>query len=260
MHMAVSITAVEQNSYPSRVLVSVTGLTLGDRVEIYRIISSERTLIRGGLNESTADTSFLVVDAELPFDLPLNYLALVNGTDSYASGSLTPMLDDARYDVVTDAISGNAAQAIRTAQPEWDYDNNVSVYQVAGRNIVVSNGVGQYTSEIEFFTAAGTSSENFKEVLRLATNGVVQIRDSMGSSDYVAVTSTKEQRYSNDRTDERRFFTLQVVEVDGWAPGLEARGFTLQDIHDYYTAASSLQDIADDYLTLLAIAQGDFST
>lgn len=257
--MAVSIVATEQNVYPPRVLVSVTGLTLGDRVELYRVVSGERTLIRGGLNESVTDTSFLVVDSELPFGSPLNWLAIVNGSNTLASNSITPVLDDTRYDVLTDAITGNAAQAIRTAQPDWEYDSNVSVYQVAGRNIVVSNGVGQYSSEIEFFTAAGTSSENFKQVLGLATNGVVQLRDSMGNSDYIASTGYREVRYSNDRTDERRFFVLQVVQVDGWAPALEARGFTLQDIYDYYTAASSLADINSDYSTLLAIAQGDFS-
>lgn len=258
--MAVSMSGSVQDVYPPRVLVSVTGLTLGDRVEVYRNLSGEYTLLRAGLNESVTDTSFLVVDAELPFGVFVGYKAIVNGTDEYTLPNAPFTLDDDRYDVLTDAISGNAAQAIRTSQPTWDYDVNVSVYQVAGRNIVVSNGVGQYTSEVEFFTASGSSSENFKNLLKLATNGVFQVRDSMGSSDYMAMTSFKEIRYSNDRTDERRFFVLQVVQTDGWASGLEARGFTLQDIADYYGVSGTLQDIADDFTTLLDIAQGDFST
>lgn len=259
--MAVSITAVEQNSYPPRVQLTVTGLTLADRVEVYRAkMNTSRTLVRAGLNESVADTTFIVIDAELAYGEPYIYVAVVNGVDADNSGGYVQYnLDDDAFDVITDAITGAAAQAIRTAQPEWQYDNNVTVYPVGTRNIAVSNGTGQYSSEIEFYTASDSSSFNFKDILRTATSGVLQLRDSIGGSDYIVVTSFREVRYSNDRTDGRRFFVLEVVQTDAWADSLEARGFTLQDIADYYGLTGTLQDIADDYTDLLSIAQGDFS-
>lgn len=257
--MTVAIAATELNTYPPRVLVSVTGLTLSDRVEVYRVVSTDRTLVRAGLNEAVTDTSFLVVDAELPFNVPISYVAVVEGTTEYTAGPDTYTLDDEIYDVITDAISGEAAQAIRVAQPEWEYQNNASVFQSGGRNIVVSNGFGQYSSEIELYTATRTSADNLKSLLQRATGGIVQIRNSISESDYVATLSYREVRYSNDRTDDRRYFVLTTVQTDGWASALEARGFTLQDIADFYGVSGTLQDIADDFSTLLDIAQADFS-
>lgn len=79
--MAVSFTAVEQDEYPPRVLLSLTGLTVGDSVELFRVVGGVRTAIRAGSDDAVTDTSFLRIDAELPFGVPVTYLALVNGED-----------------------------------------------------------------------------------------------------------------------------------------------------------------------------------
>jgi hypothetical protein len=256
--MAVAISAVEQDAYPPRVLVSVTGLTLGDQIDVYRVISSDRTLIRQGTNSAVTDTSFLVIDAELPFEVPVSYVAVVNGTTEYTAGPDTYHLEGFN-DVLTDAITGDAVEALRRAQPEWETTNQASVFQVAGRNIVVSNGMGQYSTEIEFYTEAQSSAQSFKELLADATSGVVQLRDNLGNSDYLTILSYRERRYSQDKYDDRRFFILEAVQTASWPSALEARGFTLQDIADYYGVSGTLQDIDNDFTSLLDIAQGDFT-
>ena len=42
----VEVTATEQDVYPPRVLVSVTGVPLGSSLEVYRVVGADRTLVR----------------------------------------------------------------------------------------------------------------------------------------------------------------------------------------------------------------------
>ncbi|MDG4821282.1 hypothetical protein O7635_05370 [Asanoa sp. WMMD1127] len=78
--MPVAITATEQNVYPPRVQIVVTGLTLGDNVEIYRVVDGRDSLVRASTREDITDTSLAVIDAELPFGVPVSYFAYVNGS------------------------------------------------------------------------------------------------------------------------------------------------------------------------------------
>jgi hypothetical protein len=257
--MVVAISAVEQDVYPPRVLISVTGLTLGDSVELYRVVSSERTPIRAGSSDSVTDPSFVRVDAELPFGVPVTYLAVVNGSTELTDGPDTYVLSGGKP-VVTDAITGVAAEIIIVAQPSRTRSPEYSMFKVGGRNVVVRGDRGMYESEIELFVEAGSSADNFTDLLDSATEGVVQIRNSIGTiSDYVAILKDEERLYSQDRTDERRLFVLQVAEVEGWADALEAKNYTLLDIANYYGVSGTLADIDSDFTTLLGIAQGDFS-
>ena len=257
--MAVAITATVQAVYPPRVLVSVTGLSVGNSVELFRVTGGERFALRAGTDVSVGDTSFLRVDAELPFGVPVAYLAIVGGVE-YATGAVTYTLPGGKV-ALSDAVGGAAAEVVILSWPDRIHDGVATLFRVGGRNVVVSGDLGQYTSTAEVYVDTTSSSANLEALLRDATEGVVQVRQPGGYDGvdaYLAVTAAAERRFSQDGSDQRRVWALIVAEVEGWAPVLEALGFTLQDIADAYTG-QTLQDIADDHASLLAIAQADFS-
>ena len=258
--MVVALAATEQDVWPPRVLLSLTGLTVTDAVELYRETGGERTLVRAGTDDSVSDTSFLRVDAELPFGVPVTYVAVVNGADEYTAGPDTYTLPGGKV-ALSDAISGLAAESVILSWPDKTYDRDASVFRVGGRNVVVSGDLGGFTSTIELLTESTSAVASVMELVAEATEGVVQIRQPGGYDgvdSYLAVTSATERRWSQDGSDDRRVVALAVTEVEGWAPALEARGFTLQDVADAYDGLT-LDDLADDYATLLDLAEADFS-
>lgn len=259
--MAVAIDATAQDVYPPRVLVAVTGLTLGDDVVVYRQVAGQRTPVRAGSAEDVADTSFLVIDAELPFGVPVTYVAVVNGADTYETTADTYTLPGGKV-AVSDAIQALAAEVVILAWPEKTYPRQVSVFQVGGRNAVVSGPIGQASGTIELFVETTSASRNLDEVLRAATEGVVQIRQPGGYDgvdSYQAVLSATERRFSQDGSDERRIWSLDAAETDGWSPGLVARGFTYDDLAAAYTGLD-YDDLEGDYATYLDLARADLST
>jgi hypothetical protein len=255
--MAVAINAVEQDVYPPRVLVSVTGLTLTDSIDVYRVVAGVRTLLRAGHSDSVSDPAYLVLDAELDYGVPVTYLAVVNGSDEYTAGPSTYLLDGGKP-VFSDAISNNAAEVVIVAWDELSYATQASVLKLPGRNSVVSGDVGMYESSMEVFLEAGSSVANFRDLLASATARTLQLRNDLGTvSDYVAVISWRERLYSQDRTDTRRIFVLDLVQVAAWADALEASGYTYQDLADTYSAGTYSQ-LGTDFATYLALSQGEF--
>jgi hypothetical protein len=257
---AAAISVSEQPSWPARVLVSVTGLTIGDSIAVYREVGGERTLLRAGTRAPVTDPSFLVLDTELPFAVPVTYVAIVNGAIVYTSVTDTYDLVGGKV-AVTDAITGLAAEAIIQEWTSKTYERESSRFRIGARNVVVSGALGQYTSQLTIYTETTSSAETLMEVLRDATGGTVQIRQPGGYDDvdsYVVVTRAEPTRYDvGDGTDERRLFILDVVETDPWSYQLAATGYTLQDIADAYTGLT-LTDLAGDYATLLQISQATF--
>lgn len=239
--MAVGITATVQANTPPRVLVSVTGLTIGDSLVIWRVAGGERTLMRAGWVEGVADTSYLRTDAELPFGQPLTYVVLVNGSTEYTSNTVTVNVADGKP-VLSDAISGNAISVTIMSAPEPDRQRQASVFQVGGRNVVVSGEMGMYSGELVVKTDTAADREAMMALVANATEGVVQLRQPGGydvDDGYLAVLASSQRRVSpRSGTDPRRLFSLSVVEVEGWAPALETTGTTLQDIADNYDVAT----------------------
>ncbi|WP_139337852.1 hypothetical protein [Micromonospora avicenniae] len=230
-------------------LISVTGLTVGDSVELYRVASGERSALRAGADADVSDTSFLRVDAEMPFGVPVSYLAVVNGSDEYTTAPASYTLPGGKV-AVTDAISGASAEVVILAWDEKASSRQSSVFKVGGRNVVVSGDMGMFESDLELFTETTSTRDNLRALLAGATEGVVQIRQPGGYDgvdSYLAVLGTTERRFSQDGSDQRRIFALSVAEVEGWAPMLEARGTTLQDIADAY-ASTETATLVGDYL------------
>lgn len=235
--MAVAIVATEQTVSPVRMLVSVTGLTLGDGITVYRIVDGVRTPIRGGMAESVTDTSFVRVDAELPFGVPVAYVAVVNDTFEYATAPATHTIADG-VPVLTDAISGLAASAMIYEWPTLAQQRQASAFEVGGRNIAVLGPVPQPRSSLVLRTADAATKAALLDLLTNATNGIVQVRQPGGVSDvdsYQTVMGVARDRATQRGHNEARYWPLDVMEVDGWAPELEARGWTLQDIANAYT-------------------------
>lgn len=235
--MAVGITATLQTSTPPRVLVTVTGLTVGDDLVISRVVGGERTLMRAGWVEGVLDTSYLRTDAELPFGVPITYVVVVNNATEYTSNTVTANVADG-LPVLSDAISGNAASVTVLRAPDPERQRQASVFQVGGRNVVVSGEMGMYSGELAIRTDTAADRAAVSELIADATEGVIQLRQPGGydiEDGYLAVLGSSQARVSpRSGTDPRRLFTLQVVEVEGWAPALETQGTTLQDIADNY--------------------------
>lgn len=259
---AAAIAVQEQAVWPPRVLVSVTGLTVGvDDVQVVRTVAGADTVLRAGVSAMpVVDTSFLVVDAELPFGVPVTYAAIVNGTVRYETAPSTYTLTGGKV-ALSDAITGVAAETVILAWPERSWDRQSTIYKVGARNVVVSGDLGQWESDITFYMESDSAQEQMLELLDTATGAVVQIRQPggyAGVDSHVAVTSVRQPRFSQDGTDPRRTWILHCVQVDGWASTLEASGYTLQDIYDFYGASGTLADLNSDFATLLLIAQAAF--
>jgi hypothetical protein len=256
---AASISVLTQDVYPPRVLVSVTDLTLGDAVALYRQVSGVRTLVQAGAVDAVTDPSFLRIDAQLPFGVPVSYVADVNGVE-YSTAPVTYTLPGGSV-VISDAIGGLAAEVRIGAWPEKAHDLAATVFRPGGRNVIVSGDFGQWEGDLEFYTETTAAAEQLRLVLAAATQGVVQMRQPGGYDgvdSYYAITSYRERRYSQDGSDQKRLHVVHAAEVDGWAPALAAGGFTYADLAAAYTGLT-YANLAADYATYLALAQGDFS-
>ena len=238
--MAVAITADLQASWPPRVLVSVTGLTVGDTVILYRSVAGERTEVRAGYVLSAADTSFLRIDAELAFGVATTYVAVVNGVDTYSTTPATYALSGGKV-ALSDAISGLVAEVIILGYGEPSRNSGASVFDVGGRNVVVSRGAtgfGGFSTTLDLITESAEQRVALRALLKGATEGIIQVRQPGGYEDidaYLAVTgSTERWLLPSNSQSPRRGWSLDAVEVEPWAPALEARGYTLQDIADRY--------------------------
>lgn len=253
------VDAIEQDVYPPRVLVAVTDLALGDTVELYREVGGVRTLVRGGAVEDVADPSLLRVDAELPFGVPVSYVAVVEGVE-YTVGPATYTLPGGKV-AVSDAVSGLSAEVVILSWPESAYERPSTTFKVGGRNVVVSGDLGMWSGTLELYVETTSSLTNLLAVLADATSGVVQLRQPGGYDGvdaYVAVQRVRVRRWSQDGSDERRVVALDVSQVEAWGGALESPGYTLADIGDVYDGAT-LADLEADYATLLAVALGDYS-
>lgn len=256
---AASITAVQQDVYPPRVQVSVTDLTLGDVVVLYRSVAGVRTLVQGGTSAGVTDPSFLRIDASLPFGVPVTYIAVVNGIE-YSTSPVTYTLTGGKV-AVSDAISALAAEVIIWAWPEKARERQATVFRPGGRNVVVSGRLSLPEQDVELYTDAFSSTEQLVEVLENATQGIVQIRQPggyEGVDGFYAVTAYAEVRHSQDGSDEKRRHRLHLVEVDGWAATFQALGFTYGDLATVYTGLT-YANLAADFATYLLLQQGDFS-
>lgn len=257
--MAVAITATEQDVWPVRMLVSVTGLTLASTVTVYRVVAAARTALRGADGVTAGDTSLVVTDAELPFGTPVSYTVAVNGADVASTSAATHTLVGAKV-AVTDAITDTAAEVVIVAWPARDRERDASVYTAGGRTIVVSGPMAGTRSQLQLLTTTDIGRTTLEALLSGATSGVVQVRQPGGYDgvdSYLAILTVHEERFSQDGTDPRRTWTIDVAEVEAWPASFAAAGYTLADVAAAYTGLT-LAALAGDHATLLDVARYDW--
>ncbi len=260
--MAVAITTVTQDVYPPRVSVAVSGLTIGNQLEIYREVSGVRTLLRGGYVFEATDTGYTVVDAELPFGIGVRYIAVVNGTTEYATSSTTYSLPGGKV-ALSDAITGISAEVVLMAAGVRTTTRDSARFRAGGRNLVVTAPFGQGEGTYELYCETTVARDNLIALLTDATEGIMQIRQPLtgtydGIDAYLAVDRYAEDRWSQDGSDQRRLITIEFAEVRGWAADLLARGFTYGEVQAHYSGITYAVAAAD-YPTYLAAEQADFS-
>lgn len=265
-----------QDSWPPRVLITATNLiyTGTSVITLYREVAGVRSIVRGADAVLTGgQDNFVRVDAELPFGVPVRYIAAIDTSAPELSNPSELVSDSVTVTIekvaITDAITGKAAQVVIVAWPEKTSTRQATTYNIAGgRNVVVSGPRAGFSAVIDIMTESDSARENFESLLDAATSGVLQIRQSTqdgktygGVDSYIAVLSDSEVRWSQDGSDPRRRWSLTTVETDGWPAGLEARGFTLQDLADYFGSITQSQMVNQfpPGSTLLTIAQGDYS-
>jgi hypothetical protein len=258
--VAGTLTAITQTAWPTRVQLTASGL--GNAFwTINRVVGGARTPVRGADDQYIYPaTAAVVIDAELPFGVPVTYELIEAGATVDTEGPTTYTLAGGNV-ALTDAVNGLSAEVAIGAIDELDADTSSAVYNIDGINRVVSSKISQPGTTVEYFTATLTARDNLRALLAGCQDGTYQQRAPSPAYDadaYYAVLRSRERRFSQDGTDERRITAVQVAETTTWPSGMEARGFTLQDIADAYTGLT-LAAIAADYATLLAVAQGDYS-
>lgn len=257
---AASLTATAVATvYPPRVLLTATGLDVGATITINRIVAGQRTPVRGANALVTTAATLVVVDAEIPFGVPVTYALTIVGDDSTTT-AVTYTLPGGKV-AITDAITATAAEVVILSWPAQDQDAVSTVFVVDRRNIVVNGGLAQYRSTIDLFTDTTAGGDQLDRLLNACTSGIVQIRQPGGYDGvdgYAAILGASKNRWSQDGSDPRRIWTIDVAEVDGWPGALLARGFTYQDVINKYASLRYL-NWTSDYATYLAAQQGDYS-
>jgi hypothetical protein len=246
---------VQDEVYPPRAVLALSDLAGQEFIELYRSVAGTRTLIRAGEITNDNSSSLVLVDAEVPFGVPVTWVAVVNGAE-YESQTETLDLPGGKV-VLSDAITGLAAEVVITSWPEKIRSRRTSAFPLAsGATKVVSGPPPMFTARLEVFTLADISRRNLEELLNTATSNVIQIRQPGGYADvdcYVSVLEWTVRRFSQDGTDDRRIFALDVAEVEPWADQFEAAGYTYADLDTLFTG-QTYADLDAAYSTYLELA------
>lgn len=257
--MTGTLTVTTQDVWPPRNLLSVTGL--GNVVfSINRVVGGVTTAVRAADSVYVYPTTgYVVVDAELPFGVPVTYQLVESDVVTDTDGPVTYTLAGGNA-AITDAIAGLAAEVQVGTVDDLESDANATVYNVDGLNRVVASVLGQHRTVLELLTTTITARDQLRDVLANCTSGVFQLRGPAPDYDvdaYYAVLSSRERRFSADGTDPRRITAVTCAKTTGWPPSFAASGYTYADVAAAYTgltyAALSL-----DFATYLDLARGDF--
>src|SRR3954447_15131330 len=86
-----TITAILQDTYPPRILLTVTNLSVGQTVSIERtaVGDSTRTPVRQADEVTVLDPSLVALDAEEPLGVALTYHLIIDGAEVASAGPLT---------------------------------------------------------------------------------------------------------------------------------------------------------------------------
>jgi hypothetical protein len=263
--MAVAIAPTAQDTWPTRVALAVSGLTIGDQVTVYRVVAGVRAVLRGADHVTVAGTTLAVTDAELPFGLPVTWTVGVNGSDAASTTPATYDLEGGQV-ALTDAVTGLAAEVAIGAWPSRRRERRASSFALtdssgAGYNVVVAGAAGQFTGQLELATLSDSAADSLQTLLEQCTNAVVQLRVPDASTYrrfdcYLAVLGWEEVLWSQDGNDPKRRWVLDVVQVRAWPTTLGTPSWTYDDLAAAYTG-STYTTLGGDFATYLDLAVAD---
>lgn len=247
-----TITAVEQGTYPPKITLTVTGVTPGDAVTIRRhaVGVVDDVLVRTADDLVMIDTSIVLTDGEQPFGTTLTYLLYVDDVYQGSSAPLVSTLDGGKV-ALSDAISGAAAEVVIRTWSARKSDRVSSVFATIGgrRTVLVSGQPQGATSTITLFTETATARDNLRTLVDSATSGILLLRAPeskyTGVDCYIGILSISETRFSDDGSDDRRLWDLEIVELSGWADSLTTAGASWQDVIDVYAGLTWAQVQSD---------------
>lgn len=255
-----ALAATAQTVFPPRTLVAATGMKAEDIVEatFYRQQGTDLTAVRAASGiDVTGTDALLRVDAEMPFGVPVSYVAQLTDVNGLvwqvtSSGTITSTVPG---DVISDAVNGIGATVELQAPLDKQRDRNATTFNVGGRMVAVSRRRSGASSTVTLRTLTDADGDALDQVLQGATEGVVMIRKQTSLSrldGYFAVLSDNERPHWYD---EVRWWDLTTIQAESWPDVLEAAGFTLADIAANF---NTLADLSAAFPTLLAIALNDF--
>ena len=233
-------------------------------ITITRTAEGDTVPVRGALEVVPRTDTFVVVDNEAPFGVPLVYTL----TQTYADGTTSTVesneviLTGVELPWLTNPITGEGVDATIADWPELSYPGRQTIVDVSGRSapLVISDVRGTPTSELVVLTRTRDQLVRLRHLLH--TGDVVQVRPVCGAVEaaYLAVGEVTETRYrpagDGAGSDWRRLVTLAAQAVDQPTPRIPAVGDTLADLAAY--VPTTLADLATAFgedATLLTIAQ-----
>jgi hypothetical protein len=235
-----------------------------EQISVSRWRGDDVVAVRGMVEvDVTGADAFVRTDAEFPFGVEFYYEATFTDDDgNQYTSTTTPMTVTAAGYIVSDAIRGIGMVIRLHDWPEKRHDRLRSEFVIADRIVVVSGDRQPPHAAVILKTLTNDQRRTLGSILTGATSNTVQFRapvydDDIDSFQNVAVDAIR--RIPGATISEpMRLWQLDVVETEAWPAVLEAIGFTLQDIADFYEFGT-LNDIDTDHTTLLAIAQTDWS-
>lgn len=265
--MAVAITATLYGSQtPPAVLVTVTGLSAADSVNVWREPpSSERRIVRGGLDVDAPPSTLLLVDVEPELGRPLIYVAeyLPTGSSTPVEVSSAPVtvpdLTGGRHHVLSDPYSGDAVVCdVLYDDDERVMSSRASIMQAQGSAypVAITDVRTVDTGNLSAFTR--DRAETLQLVDLLASGRPVVSRHSNDGCDIPAgevLLILDAGRSRRTRQGDRRWsLPFQVIATPD--PTLALTLTTLADLAAVYTG-QTLANLNSDFPTLLALAQSD---
>lgn len=265
---AITVLGTVQDVWPPRVLLSVTGLKAYGvtQLDLYRVQAGARSPVRGGLDLviPSGEDAAVRTDAEVPFGVPISYLAVVTigGAEFEVPGNVITVTLPGGKVALSDAITGRASELVISAWPEQATDRQQTVFVVGGRSVVVGSGRGPTTGVVDFVVETDSARQQLVDLLDSATAGVLQLRQAGGYGGidcYLAPTKDTFRRWSQDGSDQRRILALEHVVTEAWPDVYTAAGYTLADIAAVYPSPpETLATLSADFASLLAIALATF--
>lgn len=260
--MAIVMTVAPYGATPTRpsVLITVTGLTAGNVIDITRQAPSEDAKrVRGAVSHVMTSATLVLVDTVPSLGRLLTYALSVNGV--YTTSATTTVTYTGHH-LLTDVATGEGVEVqILNTEDQRTQSARVTVLQPVGAAFPVAlyDTRAGISGTLSVLAPDRSTSQALERLL--ATGRPIASRHRFDFCDIESIEYVYPLDVSNSRFNRAgaRTFSLPYMEIDLPDPRLETVLVTLQDIDDWYSPLSgTLLTISTDFATLLDIASDDF--